>query len=57
MADKMASDNLTYIGHDENTAPKRIDGKDFISPATFIPLAQAGISVNSKTGNDAAKGK
>lgn len=45
-----------YDGHDENTAPKAVDGKPFIAPGTYVPLADSGTSVNSKR-PDGAKGK
>lgn len=38
----------TYPGHDENTAPKTVDGKPFIAPGTYVPLADTATSVNSK---------
>lgn len=37
-----------YPGHDENTAPATVDSKTFISPATYVPLADTATSVNSK---------
>lgn len=36
-------------GHDENTAPKSVDGHKFTSPATYIPLPSNATSVNVKT--------
>lgn len=47
----------TYIGHDENTAPKNVGGVEFISPATFVPLSQNPISVNTKAEKGAVKGE
>lgn len=49
MADTSA--NLTYEGHEENTAPTSMDGHPFESPATYVPLSKNPTSVNSKTSN------
>jgi hypothetical protein len=37
-----------YEGHEENTAPKTVGGKEFDSPGTFVPLAEQATSVNVK---------
>lgn len=39
-----------YDGHDENTAPKSMDGTPFTSPGTYVPQVtdDAPVSVNQK---------
>ncbi len=42
----------TYDGHDENTSPKSVDGKEFTSPGTYVPTpTEPAYSVNSKRPN------
>ena len=39
----------SYEGHDENTAPKTVDGKPLVAaPGTYVPLADNASSVNDK---------